>query len=89
MLKPAIRIPAKAPNIAKTSTSVITSFNHKHAKTAIKNGVAFIMTKKMLRGRYMTAIVKQRKHIVPDRQRIARRCTFDLSILDVKPCFAI
>ena len=72
LLIPTIMIPPKAPIMHTTSTSEIFSLNQAQARNAMRNGQAFITTKKIERGRYLIANTNMVKQRVPDRHRTTR-----------------
>lgn len=89
LLRPTRIIPPKAPSIVNTSTNVILSFSQTHASRAMKKGVAFIITKKIDRGRYSMATTKHRKVIEPLTHLVTRIGKFYLSMLAVRLSLAM
>jgi len=63
-------MPPKAPIIQNTSTIDMISLSHRQAIMAMRKGVAFKTTKKMLRGRNFAAKTIDRKAMVPLRHLI-------------------
>ncbi len=81
---PTRMMPVKAPIIVTSSTSVIISLSQMQAKRAMKNGVAFMITKKVDRGRCSMATTKHKNAMLPLIHLVIRISLFELSMFSVR-----